>query len=102
MPGGDGTGPLGRGPMTGGARGICVGSGRPFGGRRRWPGLGRSGRGGHRWYHSLGLGRWLRDWDPASGDAPLPPESLDALKVHEQALRRTLEEMQQRIRGMEG
>lgn len=37
MPGFDGTGPQGRGPMTGGARGYCnpygAGRGVPFGGR---------------------------------------------------------------------
>lgn len=37
MPGGDGTGPLGLGPLTGFGRGICAGTGgvRPFWGRGR-------------------------------------------------------------------
>jgi len=74
MPGFDGTGPAGRGPMTGGGRGYCSPYGpgyqdyRPYGaapraygaprpffgpGRPRW-GLGRGfargrGRGGRRW-----------------------------------------------------
>lgn len=38
MPGGDGTGPLGRGPMTGWGRGFCRGFGRGFGrGAWTWP-----------------------------------------------------------------
>lgn len=53
MPGYDGTGPRGLGPMTGGARGYCVtgwgGVRRGFG-LRRWPRLGGYGRGaGWRW-----------------------------------------------------
>ena len=40
MPGGDGTGPLGMGPMSGWGRGFC----RPFIGRRRFlPGAGYRG-----------------------------------------------------------
>ena len=54
MPGFDGTGPRGQGPMTGGARGYCVtGWGRDaYGGYglRRWPRRGARGRGaGWRW-----------------------------------------------------
>ncbi|MBU1077241.1 MAG: DUF5320 domain-containing protein [Spirochaetes bacterium] len=40
MPGGDGTGPLGEGPMTGRASGYCAGYATPFTGRR-WFGMGR-------------------------------------------------------------
>lgn len=41
MPGGDGTGPMGRGPFTGRGLGYCrgfrgSGQGRPFYGRRFW------------------------------------------------------------------
>jgi hypothetical protein len=65
MPGYDGTGPEGQGPMTGGARGLCnprnvsyrrfyrgFGSFRRFFGHRRPQrglGLGRRGRGRGRW-----------------------------------------------------
>jgi hypothetical protein len=47
MPGFDGTGPMGMGPMTGGARGLCSPYSRPFA-RRDWTlcsWFGRSGRG---------------------------------------------------------
>jgi hypothetical protein len=76
MPGFDGTGPQGQGPMTGGARGWCNPYGSPrigyrpirsfyppaFGSwRPRW-GLGRGffagGRGGRGWGRGRGRGRW--------------------------------------------
>ena len=61
MPGGDGTGPMGMGPMTGGGRGYCAipmgrGMNRPFAGRP-------SGR-GRGWRHSCcatGMPGWMRD-----------------------------------------
>ncbi len=76
MPGFDGTGPQGQGPMTGGARGWCNPYSPPrigyrpirsfflpvFGSRRpRW-GLGQGffaqGRGGRGWGRGRGSGRW--------------------------------------------
>jgi hypothetical protein len=78
MPAGDGTGPMGMGPMTGGARGYCAGypapggvrpgSGRTFLGRGAYRGAGRSaglgfgggGRGWRHWYYATGLPRWAR------------------------------------------
>jgi hypothetical protein len=70
MPGFDGTGPQGRGPMTGGARGYCVVG---------WNGVRRGGLGLRRYAGRgfYGGGRW-RDrgpafWDrgPAYADAPM-------------------------------
>jgi hypothetical protein len=63
MPGYDGTGPRGQGPLTGGGRGYCVtgwggGVRRGFG-LRRWP---------RRGYYGYGAG-WR--WD----DAPMPAET---------------------------
>ena len=55
MPGFDGTGPDGRGPMTGGQRGLCEGA-RPRRGFGRGLGRGRGRRRGRR----LGLRRRLR------------------------------------------
>lgn len=77
MPGGDQTGPMGQGPMTGRAAGYCAGynqpgwmnpiGGRGFGRSRSagWGGYGRGGRGGggwgHRhWFHATGLTGWQR------------------------------------------
>jgi len=68
MPGGDGTGPAGLGPMTGRAAGFCAGYSmpgfmNPIGGRGYW-GWGRGFRGGGRgwrnWYYATGLPGWAR------------------------------------------
>ena len=86
MPFGDGTGPMGFGPMTGRAAGYCVGYGvpgymNPIPGRGFW-GWGRGGgrgwrdRGGGRgwrhWYYATGLPGWARGgWGrPAWGATP--------------------------------
>ncbi len=48
MPGFDGTGPSGRGPMTGGARGFCAPGAIGYGRRGRWnTGFGRFRRAGY-------------------------------------------------------
>ncbi|OGS21207.1 MAG: hypothetical protein A3J83_05885 [Elusimicrobia bacterium RIFOXYA2_FULL_40_6] len=68
MPGFDGTGPRGLGPMTGGGRGFCavpvsVGdrsfAGRMFGGRG-FRGCGGRGRGHRHWFYATGLPGWAR------------------------------------------
>ncbi len=68
MPGGDGTGPMGMGPMTGRAAGYCAGYGvpgymNPIPGRLGL-GFGRGFRGGGRgrrnWYYATGLPGWVR------------------------------------------
>ena len=65
MPGGDGTGPAGFGPMTGRAAGYCVGYPvpgymNPIPGRGYW-GRGRGGGRGYRnWYYATGLPGWAR------------------------------------------
>ena len=87
MPGGDRTGPMGAGPMTGRGDGICAGCdvpgymnpaiGRGFGGGRD-RGFGRGFRGGgqgrrHR-YYATGLPGWARGYDypyPRSAVAPV-------------------------------
>ena len=60
MPGGDGTGPAGMGPMTGRAAGYCAGYPVPGGmnpvPRRGYLGRGRGGgRGWRNWYYATGL-----------------------------------------------
>jgi len=89
MPFGDGTGPMGLGPMTGRAAGYCAGYGmpgyaNPIPGRGFWGwGRGRGfwgwGRGGGRgwrhWYYATGLPGWVRaGWGwPAWGAFPYYP-----------------------------
>jgi len=88
MPGGDGTGPAGLGPMTGRAAGYCAGYPVPgymnpipsrgfWGwGRGRGRGGGRGGgRGWRNWFYATGLTGWQRagmGW-PAYGAYGLPP-----------------------------
>jgi len=85
MPGGDGTGPMGMGPMTGGGRGLCVMplSGvrpRPFG--RRFLGRG-GGRGFRNQYNATGLPFWARGGDETEmlkGEASFLKEELNAIQ----------------------
>ena len=63
MPGGDGTGPLGMGPMTGRAAGYCAGYSVP-GYMSPIPGRGLWGRG---WGRGRGRGRGWRNWYHATG-----------------------------------
>ena len=69
MPGGDRTGPLGKGPMTGRGRGFCAGYAvpayaQPWAGRGSGWGLGLSGggRGGRGWrnrFWATGVPGWM-------------------------------------------
>ena len=68
MPGGDGTGPAGMGPMTGRAAGYCAGYPvpgfmNPIAGQGSW-GYGRGMRGGGRgrrnWFYATGMPGWVR------------------------------------------
>jgi hypothetical protein len=60
MPGGDRTGPLGQGPMTGRRAGFCSGNNRPGYAN---PGF-RRDRGFGRGYWRRGRGFWRRDYYP--------------------------------------
>jgi len=66
MPRGDGTGPMGMGPMTGRGAGICAGYNTP--GYANSVGFGR-GRGFRRMYYATGLPRWARYEDRATNQA---------------------------------
>jgi len=76
MPYGDGTGPMGLGPMTGRAAGYCAGYGmpgymNPMAGRGMGRGFGRGRGGGRGWrnrFFATGLPGWAR-----MGVAPIPP-----------------------------
>lgn len=64
MPRGDGTGPMGMGPMTGRAAGYCAGYPtpgfmNPVGGRSGFGGWG-GGRGRRNWSRTTGLPGWQR------------------------------------------
>ena len=93
MPGFDGTGPMGMGPMTGGGIGFCsprgMGAAQGAYGFRRWAG-----------YPYYGF----RPFSP--GAVPFAPpmsrgQELDALKAQSEALTQQLSDMQRRIDELE-
>jgi len=120
MPGGDGTGPAGLGPMTGRAAGYCAGFGvpgymNPIPGRGFWGwGRGRGGgRGWRNWFYATGLTGWQRaamgypawgaGW-PAAVPYAAPfaagmskQQQLDALKGQAEYLEDALEGIRKRI-----
>jgi len=122
MPGGDGTGPAGFGPMTGRAAGFCAGYpvpgyANPVGGRG-YGGWGRGGGWGRRnWYYATGLPGWARaaqgmpSWggtvNPyAYGGAPFAPtltaqQELDGLKGQAEYLEDSLDGIKKRIEELE-
>jgi hypothetical protein len=116
MPAGDGTGPMGMGPMTGRAAGYCGGYGVP-GYANPIPGRGFFGRGrGHRhWYYATGVPFWARHAAygpmpfaaPYYGATPYAPtmtseQELTYLKDQAEYLETSLDEIQQRITELEG
>ncbi|NLW50633.1 MAG: DUF5320 domain-containing protein [Candidatus Brocadiaceae bacterium] len=116
MPGGDGSGPMGMGPMTGRAAGFCAGYSVPGymnadgrGGWGRGMGWGR-GRGG--WGRGMGWGRgfWGAGYAPAApvwgapayGYAAPSRESQAAmLKDQATALEQQLEEIRAQIEELQ-
>lgn len=126
MPGGDGTGPVGMGPMTGRAAGYCAGYsvpgymnpipgrgwfgfGRGFGWGLGWFGRGR-GRGWRHWYWATGLPGWMRagygypafgGWAYPYGPEMTSKEEMDMLKNQAEFLKQELEDIQSRIETLE-
>ncbi len=107
MPGGDGTGPMGMGPMTGRAAGYCAGYAmpgyaNPMGGRGRgfWgAGRGRGGRG-----RGFGFGAGRFGWAPVGAGypaygpmAPTPEQELEGLRQQASYFQDTLADIQKRI-----
>lgn len=118
MPAGDGTGPMGRGPMTGRGAGYCGGYAapgwaNPVAGRGLGLGWGRGGarggRGGggggwrHRnWYYATGVPGWARFGDaPAWGAPPVggyaPFAAAPSREEETQVLRQQAEWLKQQL-----
>lgn len=92
MPGYDGMGPAGMGPLTGGGRGFCAGSVKGVAGRPRF---GRGGgRGWRNIYRATGLTGWQRD-----GSEPLSEK--EALRKEADLLKGELAGIQSRIDELE-
>ncbi|HNV86377.1 MAG TPA: DUF5320 domain-containing protein [Candidatus Omnitrophota bacterium] len=101
MPGGDGTGPAGMGPMTGGGRGFCAtgSSPREFWGFGRGLQRGGGGRGRRNWFHATGLARWQRGgWFRAFGGRT---DQLAAMKEEAGVLEGQLKDLRDRINELE-
>ena len=108
MPRGNGTGPMGRGPMTGRAAGFCAGNGRsgfenPASGRGCGFGYGRGmgggfGRGFRNMFFATGLPGWAR-----SGGTPAPVgmNEKQVLKSQADALQVQLDTVRQRLGRLE-
>jgi hypothetical protein len=105
MPGGDGTGPAGMGPMTGRAAGYCAGYPTPgymspAGGRRFW-GRGRGGGWGRRnWFYATGLPFWARMAQGFFG-APSAEQEREALTQQSQQLQQSLDAINKRLEDLE-
>ncbi len=107
MPGGDGRGPRGQGPMSGRAAGYCAGYGAP----------GYVNAGGGAGFGGRGRGRWQRAAQgiPAFGRGPvnvgpygIPPQApvtrtqeLEALNGQAQQFRDALDGIEQRIEELQ-
>lgn len=106
MPGFDRTGPMGAGPMTGGARGRCnpatartipaYGGGYGYG---RGLGLRRGFRGGYGpgMGYGRGYGRGYGWYPPAAGVPAETPAEIDMLKAQADYLKSTLDVVNRRI-----
>lgn len=116
MPGGDRTGPLGYGPMTGRGAGFCAGYAAPgytttaFG-RGRGFGGGGGGRGRRNMFYATGLPGWARQYPvnpgwggnaPYSYPGPVTDESeLSALKSQIGFFQNQITALNERIREIE-
>ena len=111
MPGGDGTGPGGMGPMTGRAAGYCAGYPVP-GFMNPIPGRGGGGWGRRNWYYATGMPGWQRAGYgyPAFGGtpfaAPYAPtvsrdQEVNMLKGQAEYFEDALEGIKKRIEELE-
>lgn len=119
MPALDGTGPAGRGPMTGRGMGCCarvVEPGTPAAGPGCGMGFGRGrgswGRGGGRGWWSRLQGRALAGWQPAAAEwprwrgaaacaGPTQAQELEALKEQAEYVEKTLGNLRRRIEELQ-
>jgi hypothetical protein len=113
MPGGDRTGPAGRGPLTGRSAGFCAGYGVPgflnigYGAGGAFFG-GRGGRGWRNRFFATGVPGWQRfagnpippGWPPFTAQSVTPQNELDVLREQAQYLENCLKEIQTRMEAL--
>jgi len=112
MPGFDGTGPMGQGPMTGGGRGDCavpVPGGQVRGGGWGYGrgGRGRGGYGRRNGYRATGMPGWMRAQQGMQAYGPAgwqgaPGEELIALRDQAGVLKEQLAVVESRLQALEG
>ena len=109
MPRGDGTGPMGMGPMTGRGAGYCAGFAmpgmmNPLAGRGCVWGMG-GGRGWRNMFYATGQTGWQRAMGGSGmpADARLAPDQeLAALKNQAEIVENALGGIRKRIESLEG
>lgn len=108
MPRGDGTGPMGLGPMTGRGAGYCAGY--PYPGLTN-PGFGRGyfgrGRGWRNWYRATGIpGRGRVAYNlPSWEEYPYQPNQSEEKEILSEQLKSLKEEVniiEKRLQGLKG
>jgi hypothetical protein len=100
MPGGDGTGPLGAGPMTGRGMGNCAGAaGLGFG---RGRGFSGGGRGWRHWFKATGVPGWMRFGRGGAPFVAAPGADAEKQMLSEQAraLQDQLDTIKMRLNSM--
>jgi len=108
MPAGDGTGPLGMGPMSGRGMGFCGGYATPGWaypgpGRRFFGRGGRGGGGGYGWRHqyyatrSPTVPRWARGGISPAYAPPSREQEIETLKGEAEWLREQLDAINRRM-----
>jgi hypothetical protein len=104
MPGGDRTGPMGMGPMTGRGMGFCA-SNPAAGYMNRMGGCGFGRGGGRGWrnrFFATGLPGWARAGGfQATNSTPPTQQELDVLKQQAQYLQDSLGQINSRIEQLE-
>ena len=97
MPGGDRTGPMGQGPMSGRGAGYCAGynqpgwSSAPMGGAGGWGG-GRGGRRGRRRFQGYAMPPWGQ-----VPTAPMPPSVAVTAMVTDKPLEQEFDHLQKQV-----
>ena len=118
MPAGDRTGPMGNGPMTGRAAGLCTGNsmpgyanpagGRGFFGAGRGRGRG-GGRGWRNWFYATGVPfRARRNYpgfqpygDPYYGQELRPEDEAGMLREQAEFMQKEINSINERIKELE-